>query len=382
MQHRHRDGGAAAVIVQYAAAQVAIHAGALAVAADRVAGIIQAAPLHGGDVVKARQTGGTVIYRAADADFNTAAIADIDIGASYAAQLVADQFKVGAVVVGGALIADRLQHQAAELGWQAVEKADIKGVKVAIAAAIAQGDDVLDAVPLVHTTGIAVERLLYHLQGWLAQRDGRFAATQPNAALQRLGAVGGIAVRVLVTQLGAVLQRLVSLVGNHVAGNQLHADNKGVIGGIVVAVNAGRTEAEARIHAVITQGAAAAGQAADRNHPAKIRAQRTAAGAGGDQLVTLTTIKIGIQAHARRDQIIHHQAAGGALGQGHDDVVQHAFANHQIAAGGVRGAGVAVVQATIGKELADLRRSHLLLGAVLQVCAGKVLATLGTGIIG
>ncbi|MNQ90491.1 hypothetical protein D3C85_1058350 [compost metagenome] len=178
-----------------------------------------------------------------------------------------------------------------------------------------------------------------------------------------------------------VLQRDIGLVTDDVVGHQLQANHEGVVAGLVVGRDAGHAECPARIHAIGAYRAADAGETADQNAAGKVGGQRATVCGGGDDLITQPVIERCVQTHARRDQIIDAQSLCGAFRQGDHDVVAHAFADHQVATGGVTGTGIAIVQRAVGEDFGDDRRRDLLVGEVGQVGGGEVGAAVDAGVV-
>ncbi len=222
--------------------------------------------------------------------------------------------------------------------------------------------------------------MLAELQGGFLNGDGGLGAAQVDGAVQWRVAVGRVAVGVAVVQLGVVLAYGAGLVGDDVAGHQADADHEGVVAGVVVTAGAGGAEGEAGVDAIATQGAAGRGEGADGDGAGEVGGEQ--APGGGDQLVALVAVEAGVQAQAGWDQVVDAQVLGAAFGQGDEDVVEHSLAHHQVCAGGVAGAGVAVVQAAAGEALADGGRGYLLAGDVGERHGHEVLPAFGAGVVG
>ncbi|MNL03469.1 hypothetical protein D3C87_1240080 [compost metagenome] len=161
----------------------------------------------------------------------------------------------------------------------------------------------------------------------------------------------------------------------------MQANHERVVAGLVVRRHAGDAERPAPVHAIGAQCAANPGETADQHAAGEIRTECATVGAGGDDLIALAVVETGIQAHARWYQVLDAQVLRGAFGQGDDDVVAHAFANHQIAAGGVTGAGIAGIQRTVGKDLVDHWRGNQLIGQIGEVGGGEIVAAVDAGVI-
>nr|WP_284353898.1 GFA family protein [Pseudomonas putida] len=376
--HRDQQQRAVAVVVEHAAVEQAVHTGTFAAVAA-----IQAGPLHRGKVADGCLRGCTGVDHTGQAKDDAAALGDVDVGTGGGAQLAADNLEVHATVVAGAILVQHArQAHVVQLAGQVVEETDVEGIEVVVARTIAQGDGEGDDIALVVAAGACGGgQRLADLHGRLAQGHGGCATAQGHITVDTGATVGRVAVGVAVGKLGAVLQQAVGLVVADVAGHQLHANHEAVVVAVVVGSGTCGAEGPAGIHTIGAQGATRACEAADHDVAGKIGGQRTAAGAGGDQLVAQAVVEAGVQAHARWYQVFDAQGLCIALGQGDDDVITHAFAHHQVAAGGVAGAGVAIVQAAVGERLADGRGRHLLAGQVTEVDRGEVGAPVDAGVV-
>ncbi|MNO85983.1 hypothetical protein D3C76_773690 [compost metagenome] len=335
---------------------------------------------HVGEVGRGRRRG---IDHAGHLQDDAAPLGNVDVGAVGGAQLAANDLETHAAIVGGAVLVQHThQRDVAELGRQVIEQADVEGREVTGSVTVADGDREADGVALViAAVAGGCRQCLADLQGGFAHDHRRSATGECDRAIHRHIAVGGVAVRVAVDQLRVVLPGHVGLVADDVVGHQLQAYHEGVVARLVVGRHAGHAEGPARIHTIVTHCAAQSTKTTDQHAAGEVRAQGATAGAGGDDLVTQAAVERGIQAHARRDQVVDAQVLRAAFGQGDHDVVAHAFADHQVAAGGVAGAGIAIVQRAIGIPFANDRRGDLLAGEVGEVGRGEVGAAIDAGVI-
>ncbi len=135
-------------------------------------------------------------------------------------------------------------------------------------------------------------------------------------------------------------------------------------------------------HAISAQCAAVqAAETADRNRAVKIRAERRAARRGGDQLIA-NAVEAGIEVQTGRNQVVDGQILRGAFRQRDHDVVQHAFADHQVVAGRARRTRIAVGQRATGVLDGNGRRRHLFSGGVGQIGRREVGTAFDARVIG
>ncbi|MNZ12060.1 hypothetical protein D3C78_289320 [compost metagenome] len=168
------------------------------------------------------------------------------------------------------------------------------------------------------------------------------------------------------------------LVAGHVAGHQHQADDETVVANDVVGCAPGAAEHQQQVGAV----AAVQGHRVDVEHAIEVGRQGRAACRGGDYFVAQVAIETRVQAQPGGDQVIDAQAARGPFRQGDHDVVGDAFADHQVAARGVRGAGVIFAEGAVLVGLADGRGGNLLAGELDQVGRCEVLAAVDAGVVG
>ncbi|MCY1344844.1 hypothetical protein D9M69_308910 [compost metagenome] len=337
--HRDDQHAAEPVVVERALIEQAVLPGAFARRVGHaVAAAVQAGPAYLGEVVERRHRGAVGVHHAGDAEDDAAALGDVEVavvdqGAPRRVEGEAGA-DVGADAADGVDRAD--QDELVEFAGQDAVEADVEGIEVAGAVTVGDGDGVLQRVAFIEAQARRRHQFLAELQGRLLQGHHRLAAGQVDVAVQRGAAVGRVAVGVAVGQPRVVLQHAVGLVVRGVAGDQAQADDEAVVAGDVVGGGAGDGEGQPRIDAVVAQGAGRCAQRAGGGGAYEVGAQHSAG--AGDQLVAQAAVETGVQAQAGRDQVVDAQALGGALGEGDEDVVEHALADYQVGAGGVRGA--------------------------------------------
>ena len=325
---------------------------------------VHAGPLHADLVVDRPGNAGGGVQRAREAQHHRPALGNVELGALGGLQHAVDDDEISPGQGGAAIQRDAQYLRAGQLGRQHVLHADVVGVHVGGGGAVAYRDGIGQHVAPVHAhRGARTDRRLRQVQGGFNNGDSGPRALRGHVAVGRRGAVGGVGVGVAVDELRVVGPHRARLVGRHIQRHQRHADHEAVVTRNVVAGGGTGAEAQAHVRAIRAGRAADARDGRHRHRAGEVRRQRGAAGRGGDELVAAVA-KARVQPHAGGNQVFQAQVLRDAFGQRHDDVVEHALAHHQIAAGCVRRVGVARIQRAPGIADGDGGRGHHGVGRV------------------